>query len=202
MIFVTVGTQLPFDRLIEAVDTWAGQQDDPPRVFAQTGGGKYVPKHLEAAGYLTPPEYTQRFQEASLIIGHAGMGTILKAMEMGKPVVVMPRLSVMNEHRSDHQIDTARHMQRLKSVTVAWSEVDLIRCLDEQSVKAHDETISPYASEELLDGLRGFVRSARPVKAKPSAELRSARRTAALLSLRRWLSVPSLPLRREIKSST
>lgn len=44
MIFVTVGTQLPFDRLIEMVDEAAPELDQ--EIFAQTGSGKYIPKTL------------------------------------------------------------------------------------------------------------------------------------------------------------
>ena len=50
MIFVTVGTQLPFDRLIRAVDNWAkaaGRRD----VFAQIGPASYRPLHIDSADF-------------------------------------------------------------------------------------------------------------------------------------------------------
>ena len=42
MIFATVGTQLPFDRLIVALDQWAASSPDV-EVFAQIGRGEYRP---------------------------------------------------------------------------------------------------------------------------------------------------------------
>jgi len=55
VIFVTVGTQLPFDRLIRGVDLWAAEHPDIP-VFGQTGtiaGDGYTPKHMEHSSTLS-----------------------------------------------------------------------------------------------------------------------------------------------------
>lgn len=41
MIFVTVGTQMPFDRLVEAVDQWASTRDRV-NVFARSGSPAIV----------------------------------------------------------------------------------------------------------------------------------------------------------------
>lgn len=52
MIFVAVGTQLPFDRLIGAVDKWAasrGRND----VHAQIASG-VAPSHVSYDRHLTP----------------------------------------------------------------------------------------------------------------------------------------------------
>ncbi|MGO7205561.1 glucuronosyltransferase, partial [Rhizobium ruizarguesonis] len=43
MILVTVGTQLPFDRLVKAVDTFATELSKP--VLAQIGRGSYTPQN-------------------------------------------------------------------------------------------------------------------------------------------------------------
>ena len=55
MIFVTVGAQMPFDRLITAVDQWAARhgRDD---VFAQIGQNGAEPKHVEWTHLLDPSE--------------------------------------------------------------------------------------------------------------------------------------------------
>lgn len=107
MIFVTVGTQLPFDRMIRAVDEWAaesGRRD----VFAQIGDGGYTPAAIEWVRFLTPDETACRLQEADLIVAHAGMGTIISALQMKKPIVVFPRRAELGEHRNDHQLATAK----------------------------------------------------------------------------------------------
>ena len=56
---------------------------------------------------MSPKECTDRMVAADAIIAHAGMGTILTALEMGKPLLVMPRRAELGEHRNDHQLATA-----------------------------------------------------------------------------------------------
>jgi UDP-N-acetylglucosamine transferase subunit ALG13 len=106
VIFVTVGTQVAFDRLITAVDEWAGAAVGR-EVFAQIGPTRLRPRHIEYAPFVSPQECTERMLAAKAIVAHAGMGTILTALEMGKPLLVMPRRAALGEHRNDHQLATA-----------------------------------------------------------------------------------------------
>jgi len=59
MIFATVGTQLPFDRLIEALDAWAGEHPHI-EVFAQIGCGNYLPCHMEWTRDMDPRDFRAR----------------------------------------------------------------------------------------------------------------------------------------------
>ncbi len=156
MIFVTVGTQLPFDRLIGAVDAWAGRtgRDD---VFAQIGPSKLRPRHITFAPFIEPAEHRRHTQEAEVIIGHAGMGTILGALELGKPVVVMPRLARLGEHRSDHQVATADRFGARADVTVAPDEHALAGILDRLEQLHAGRRISGVASDRLIQTLRDFI---------------------------------------------
>ncbi len=129
MIFVTVGTQLPFERLVEAVDAWAAGR--PARkVFMQLGGTAYRPRHCEFAAYTPPAEWERLFDEAELVVSHAGMGTILKSLERAKPLVIMPRLAALGEHRNDHQEATARRFSGLANLRVVNDAAELAMALD------------------------------------------------------------------------
>lgn len=129
MIFVTVGGQMPFPRLIHAMDTWAehNHRDD---VLAQIGETRERPRFVKAETFLTPLDFREAVSSAEVIVAHAGMGTILTAMEYQKPIVVMPRLARLGEHRNDHQVDTAKHLADAISISVAHSDDDLFRALD------------------------------------------------------------------------
>src|ERR1700761_8685645 len=118
MIFVTVGTQLPFDRMIQAIDSWAAGRQFA-EVFAQIGPAKYRPKNLAWAEFLDANECRKKTEEADVVVAHAGMGSILTALELGRPVIVMPRLSVLGEHRNDHQLDTAKKLLAQGRIFVA-----------------------------------------------------------------------------------
>ena len=156
MIFVTVGTQLPFDRLIAAVDAWAGETGVGD-VFAQIGPTAYVPRHIEFAQFIPPAECAQRMREADAIVAHAGMGTILNALQLGKPLLVMPRRASLGEHRNEHQSATARRFEDLGSVAVAADADALARKLDTLHALGAAKPISPYASPRLINALSSFI---------------------------------------------
>ncbi len=157
MIFVTVGAQLPFDRLIQTVDTWA-EANQFTDIFAQTCQGDYKPRWLQTAAFLSPAEFQNKFQMAELVIGHAGMGTIISAMEYGKPLIVMPRHASLGEHRNDHQIDTAKRFASGKGIYVAYNEKELTEQLD---VLIQDRNrkipVAGTVSPELISVIRNFI---------------------------------------------
>ncbi len=158
MIFVTVGHQMPFDRLIQAVDEWAGEvgRDD---VFAQIGSASYEPCHIRWESFLDPDEFRHRIREATALIAHAGTGSILTALEYGKPILVMPRRAALHETRNDHQVATAERFAEQDNVLVALDEMELagqLGRLDELSLDDL-ERISAKASPELLRAVKSFI---------------------------------------------
>lgn len=156
MIFVTVGAQMAFDRLIECVDAWAelrGRTD----VIAQIGPGSYVPRALRVEAFLPPAEFRRRMSEASAIVGHAGMGTIITALELGKPILVFPRRAALEETRNDHQVATAHRFAETQRVLAAFDEQELMRKLDEVESFVPSGSLGSAASTELIEGLRTFV---------------------------------------------
>ncbi len=155
MIFVTVGTQLPFDRLIAAIDDWAGETGRED-VFAQTGGGAYQPVHMEAKAKITPAECRRYFEEAEVVVAHAGMGTIISAIEAGKPLVIMPRLMEYEEHRNDHQVATCERFQDWPHVYIAHNEGEIREKIEAALVSSSFDGIDISASPQLLGILDGF----------------------------------------------
>lgn len=158
MIFVTVGSQMAFDRLINAVDRWAGQNGRSD-IFAQIGPSDLQPEYVQWARELTPVEFREYMRKATVIIAHAGMGTILTALELGKPLLVMPRRGSLQETRNDHQIATAKRFSEQGRLIVAYDEDSLTQKLDVLTHLKPGQQIDPQASIELLDRLRRFVDS-------------------------------------------
>lgn len=156
MIFVTVGTQLPFDRLIRVIDDWAGRSKRTD-VVAQAGPGKFVARHISQQQFITPAQFARNVADAKVIISHAGMGTILNALGSGKPILVMPRLARFGEHRNDHQLATARRFKELGRIMVAMDEIELAAKLESLEALGGGERIGPYASEQLLGCVQRFI---------------------------------------------
>lgn len=153
MIFCTIGTQAPFDRFIKIIDELAPQLNE--EVVAQTLNGKYNAKNIKTVGLLSPAEFNDMLNRARVIVAHAGVGTILSALTLNKPIVIFPRLAKNGEHRNDHQLATAEQMKRLNYVHVAQDEQSLRRLLQEDLKPL--KQIGPFASEKLIEELRSII---------------------------------------------
>jgi UDP-N-acetylglucosamine transferase subunit ALG13 len=156
-VFVTVGAQIPFDRLIAAVDVWAADQSAHHRLFAQVGEHGFRPSHMEFAELLEPPEFKRRVLWADVLVAHAGMGSILTALQYGKPILVMPRHGRLMETRNDHQVATAQRFREMGKVAVAMDETEIPSKLNGLASLGRSEQISDRASDELLAAIRGFI---------------------------------------------
>jgi len=158
MIFVTVGTDLPFDRMVKVIDRWA-MVNKRMDVFAQIGENAWVPQFIPSAEFLEPWEFKRRFAAARIIIAHAGMGTILSALHCGKPILVMPKKASLGEQRNEHQLATARRMMGLGKVNVAFDEAELVRRLESIDELSACGSIGSGASSGLIEGIRRFIQS-------------------------------------------
>lgn len=156
MIFVTVGTQLSFNRLIKAVDSWAAANPSI-EVFAQIGPDAEAPQSMQYADFLTPTKVSSIMQRAELIVAHAGMGSILSALKYQRPILILPRQAGLGEHRNDHQLATARWLANRAGVTVAWDETELQSKLDARSALAAGSQLPEFASGPLVDRLAEYI---------------------------------------------
>jgi UDP-N-acetylglucosamine transferase subunit ALG13 len=128
VIIVTVGMQLGFDRLIEAMDALAPKLGMD--VLAQTGKGHYTPRHMEHRKSIPPAEFEALVQDCRLIVSHAGIGTVLTAQRASKPIVLMPRRAKLGEHRNDHQLATTHQLDGRPGIVVARDESELAEAFD------------------------------------------------------------------------
>jgi UDP-N-acetylglucosamine transferase subunit ALG13 len=160
MIFATVGTQGHFDRLIRTIDEWAGAHGRAD-VFAQTGPSDYHSEHIRTERFIGPTEFRQRVEAASLVISHAGMGSIITALELGKRIIVMPRRANLGEHRNDHQLATAKRFAEQGRILVALTEQELVDKLDQLQVFDQTERLSAQASPHLILTIRTFIETGR-----------------------------------------
>ncbi|MBC7360631.1 MAG: glucuronosyltransferase [Desulfacinum sp.] len=112
MIFVTVGTTLPFDDLIRHVDhlVESGALRDP--VVCQIGTGKYRPRHCRF--FTFQPSLDPWYRRASVVVAHGGTGTVLELLRMQKPFVAVANPLAVD----DHQV---QFLSKLESVdSVLW----------------------------------------------------------------------------------
>lgn len=111
MIYATVGTMfLDFPRLILKMDAIA--RDTGERVIIQTGMGETFPVHAEHFDFKSHDDVLALQREARVIVCHAGIGCVLDALQVRRPLIVVPRLKKHREHLTDHQLDVAEAVQR------------------------------------------------------------------------------------------
>lgn len=122
-VFCTVGTQLPFDRMLENIDNVAIEFPSI-EFFAQIGKSGYIPNNMDWVRGLDEQSYHDYLIKADVLIGHAGMGTIITAIDYDKPLIIFPRVFAKGEHRNDHQLSTAKKFADRPNVFVVTNEKD------------------------------------------------------------------------------
>jgi UDP-N-acetylglucosamine transferase subunit ALG13 len=164
VIFASVGSVLPFDRLVRAVDEW-GAANPGRDVFLQIGEGKYEPRHVPFTRMMPHDEYHRRLAECSLFVAHVGMGSILQALEERKQMLLLARHRSLGEHTTDHQLHTASRFRDVAGLKIvddaATLQAEMSALVDHPMQQAAG--ISPHASQELLDNIANFLR---PIRAK------------------------------------
>ncbi|PCJ62780.1 MAG: beta-1,4-galactosyltransferase [Candidatus Hydrogenedentota bacterium] len=111
MIYGTVGTMhKDFARFIRALDEFAKQTDE--EVVIQTGLDSTVPEHADHFDFRSRDEVLELQRNARVIVTHAGIGSVIDALQCGISLIVVPRLKRYGEHNNDHQLDLARAVER------------------------------------------------------------------------------------------
>lgn len=153
MIFATLGSQLPFDRFLKMLDEVAPSLYSE-EIVAQAIPGDYTPRHFHLTGFITPSDFDEYVRRARIVVSHAGMGTIISALKLGKPIVVVPRRVDMGEIRSDHQITTAIRMDRLGYTHTAHNAEELKALLSSAWLTPERhiaDGVSPSLVRDILD---------------------------------------------------
>ena len=105
-VFVTVGTlkQFRFDRLLESVSGLPG----PYEFIWQVGctDGQELPGEVHES--LSAADFDEAVRTSDVVITHAGVGSILRILELGGYPIVCPRESKRGEHIDDHQQQICR----------------------------------------------------------------------------------------------
>ncbi len=154
MIFATVGTQLPFPRFLALLDDIAARHGI--EIVAQTCEPGVDYPHLKTHAQMAPTVFDEAIKRCDLIVGHAGIGTVLSALKVQKPVVLFPRRAALGEHRNDHQLATVQVLRDRSGIYVADSDEALEQYMTTGTLEAAQLTQGP-ARVQLVERLRGFI---------------------------------------------
>jgi len=121
MILVTCGTnEQPFDRLVSAARSL-----DSERLVVQYGSSTVPHGPGEWLDFVSFEELSSLMQQASVVISHAGVGSIILARRCGVVPLVVPRRLRLDEAVDDHQLPVARRLHECGIVRLVEDETTL-----------------------------------------------------------------------------
>jgi len=123
-VVVTLGTMetYGFRRLVERLVRVLPAEAE---VLWQTGVTDLTGLAVDGRAAVPASELEEAIATADLVIGHAGTGSALTALRLGKRPLLVPRRAAHGEHVDDHQLQTAAYLSGLGLATVVdASELD------------------------------------------------------------------------------
>jgi UDP-N-acetylglucosamine transferase subunit ALG13 len=159
LVFASVGSMLPFDRFVKAVDEWA-RDNSGTEVLIQIGDGAYEPRFAPWTRIMPPAEYRANLDCCALFVAHVGMGSILQGLEAKKQMLLMPRRAEWREHTTDHQLHTAAKFRATQGLVIEEDEERLKAKITHLLANplAGSADLSPYAPEQFTNSIAAFLR--------------------------------------------
>lgn len=149
MIFVTIGTSEPFDRLLRVLP-----ENGREELVVQCGDSSLRVRGATVRAYLPYEELVALIRRSRVVVCHAGVGTILTALANGRRPIVVPRLARFREAVDDHQVALARRLADAGLVLLAEDPARVPELI------AGDETPTadpPRPARALVEELSAFV---------------------------------------------
>ena len=147
-LFISVGSRFTMDRLITTVDDFLDNSDEEYQVIAQVGNSTETFKNITPTDWLSPEEFNDALINCDIFISHAGMGNILLAAELKKPIIVMPRTAQNGEHINNHQVGTVEGLQQQNLTHVIENAEDLKLAVDAINQSQNSDNDISSCSEE------------------------------------------------------
>ena len=117
MIFVSFGSHYQdFSRLAKAIDLYALATDE--EIIVQFGYTNYRFEHVKSFDFCNRDQMVEYIDNASIIVLQGGWGSISEAIDMGKRIVVVPRINGV-EHIHD-QVQLVKKLEALECIVAVY----------------------------------------------------------------------------------
>lgn len=101
-----------------------------------------VKPNFTAFGLIPNEDFNHYMEEAEVIVTHSGVNSIISSMEMGKPLVICPRLHEYGEHVDNHQMEIATLMHDKYDVLVCTDMKDLPNLIKQSKTHKYKHWVS------------------------------------------------------------
>ncbi len=155
-LFVPLGTQkFPFGRIITALNQLVDQGKYKTDEIVMQSALYPVKPNFTHFGLIPNEDFNRYMREAEVVVTHSGVNSIISCMEMGKPLVVCPRLHEYGEHVDNHQMEIAMLMHEKYNMLICTDMKDLLELIEKAKVHKYKPWISHR--EELLNAIRELI---------------------------------------------
>lgn len=124
MILVLLGTfHIEFPRPLIEIERLVKAGKLNEEVIVQNGYTNFASPYFTLKPFMQSEDLDKLYQDARLIITHAGTGSIIKGVKMGKKVIAIARLFKLGEHIDDHQLEILTEFVKMGYI-FPWNEND------------------------------------------------------------------------------
>ena len=156
MIFVVLGTwEMPFIRPLKELEQAVLNGVIKERILIQSGNTAFASPHMELVPFFGKEEFERTYDQASLIICQAGVGSIMLGLKKSKKVIAIARRAIFNEHIDDHQLEILYVFERLGSILRWNGDGDLGEAL--ARANAFVPTTYPFAREKISGAILDYL---------------------------------------------
>ena len=125
-------------------------------MIIQVGHTDYEPENAEWFRFIDPEKINEIYNNADIIVAHAGAGTLLDAIYFEKDIVVVPRIKKYNEHIDDQQLELAKTLEKSGKALAVYDIKDLDHIIKktakmEKTIFNNDKDLTNYLKEFLGD---------------------------------------------------
>lgn len=156
MIFVVLGTwEMPFTRPLAEIERAAAQQLLPRPIVVQAGKTSYESRHMRIVPFFGREELERMYEQASLLICQAGVGSIMLGLRKGKKVIGIARRRLFDEHIDDHQLEILEVFAKAGNILPWEGNGDLPAVLE----RARDfvPAAYPFAEERISSAILEYL---------------------------------------------
>lgn len=149
MIFITTGTSLPHDELIEKVDKLISDGLISDVVYAQIGSSTYIPKNMKWLRLVG--NMNEVYKRADIVISNCGAGTIMENVTHGRKLIV-----IQNPHiTGGHEWELVSKMESFECLIWCKDINNILDCIEEARTKIFNKFIPDKFDISLITKLIG-----------------------------------------------
>ena len=165
MIFATIGNDkrpfIRFNKLVLLISDLFPKEE----IIYQKGHNKFLHKknNILDQDFFDRDQFFKYLKESSLVLTHAGAGTLMQLSKLKKVPYVLPRSSNFHEHLNNHQIETLAQFKFInlaKEIKYPFDEINLktviLNDLNKNN-KIDNSNISSQENNPLLISIRNYV---------------------------------------------